>query len=112
MTSRSILLRETYVNTFIVVHRHHGGVLQRRFAASSSSSSLRVARRLVLIAGRRWIGSSVDTYRGCSDHDPVGEIAGIEAMSRSSSSHSERLGDMDLCKVSIMVFCGPLISVG
>jgi hypothetical protein len=104
--SRSILLREIEAHTFIVVHRssHRGGVLQRRPASSpSSSTSLRVMRRLILIVDRRWIGSSIGTCRGGSYLDLVGEIARIEAMSRRSSSHSERLGDGDLYKVSIRV---------
>jgi hypothetical protein len=82
MMSRSILLRETGVHTFIVVYRssHGGGVLQRRPA--SSFASLRVpARRLVPVAGRRWIGSSSGTCRGGSD--PVGEITGSDAIDRS-----------------------------
>jgi hypothetical protein len=44
---------------------------------------------------------AVGTYRGSLDPDPVGESTRIKAMSRISSSHSERLGDKDLCKVSI-----------
>jgi hypothetical protein len=98
MMSRSILLRGIGVHTFIVVHHsnHHGGDLQRRPASSTFSTSLRVVRRLVLIIDRRWISSSICTYRGSSDPDPVREFTRIEAMSHYSSSHSERLGDGDL----------------
>jgi hypothetical protein len=111
MMSRSILLRGTGVHTFIVVHHssHSGGVLQRKPA--SSFASLRVpARRLVPVAGRRWIVSSSGTCRG---RVRSGSRWGDHRITRhrsQSSSHSERLGDGDLVECRLG-FCGRALAL-